>query len=327
MQWLVFEKNAIGHRGEYADVFSKVLNAKQITGFSFANTVRLLKFPAVIFSSCDDYLIRFFLISLLRRWLGRPSVAIATRAEAVYKPSTVRIKLKRLIYELLKKNSHIKVVSILPFYVEPRLKEIADDWIYDPQFWDIPYCNSGRHRNICPDEFTEHPKLSDSKAKVVLPGNISKRKGAEFMMELFLTNDLVRQNFSFILGGSILDVNHEIINDFENAGGIVLGRPPTFDELIGLYDLADIIWCCYPKRFNHSSGIFARSLQLGVPVVIRKSSYLSRFDIPYTMKCMLDYGDIQGSAIALNKFKDQMSRNVIKLCSADKIRLICGRIT
>lgn len=325
MQWLIFEKSSLGHRGEYSNIFSIILEGKQITGFSQINLLKLLKSPAVLFSSCDDYIVCFFVISLLRAWFGRPSVAIATRAEAIYKPLTLKIKIKKLIYKLIRKNNRIKVLSTLPFYVEPRLREVVDDWIYDPQFWDLYYLKNKFKREITVlrVKCLKFGGVHENKLKLVLPGKISIRKGAKFMMDIFLSSQQIRKRFLFILGGEILDLNNDEISNFKKAGGYVIGRSPSFEELLDLYRLSDIIWCCYPRTFNHSSGIFGRALQLGVPVVVRKKSYLSYFNMPNSMRCTLEYGDTQGAVDALNKFAGQMIGVPLNFYSADKIANIC----
>jgi hypothetical protein len=55
---------------------------------------------------------------------------------------------------------------------------------------------------------------------------------------------------------------------------VLLDRRIEDAELFALYGIADLVWSCYAPDYNQSSGIHGRAVQLGVPVVVRKGSYI-----------------------------------------------------
>ena len=61
---------------------------------------------------------------------------------------------------------------------------------------------------------------------------------------------------------------------FTANGGMLIDRHLDNDELLHLYRRADAIWSCYAPDYNQASGIFGRAVQLGVPAIVRKRSYL-----------------------------------------------------
>src|ERR1700685_4165033 len=54
-------------------------------------------------------------------------------------------------------------------------------------------------------------------------------------------------------------------------------EPQLWDlQYLGVPDLqsADLVWSCYAPDYNQSSGIHGRAVQLGIPVVVRRGSYI-----------------------------------------------------
>jgi len=207
----------------------------------------------------------------------------------------------------MKKNRNITTYSILPFYVEPRLAGLVSDWIYDVQFWDREILWDA---NLISTAYDPIP-AKRGRARLALPGNLSQRKGAHFMMDLFLASHKIRECFQFLLFGEIHDLDARRVESFRRAGGVLIDRRPSMDDLFGVYLNTDFIWSCYPAYFNHSSGVFGRALQLERPVVVRTGSYLDRFVIPACMKCSVRYGDIaDGVAKLLNLLKGHVRANI-----------------
>lgn len=52
-------------------------------------------------------------------------------------------------------------------------------------------------------------------------------------------------------------------------------RIVTDDEILRLYKVADLAWCCYAPDYDQASGVFGRALQTGVEPVVREGRVLS----------------------------------------------------
>jgi hypothetical protein len=317
--WDGYEKSKKGHRREYADFFSRILKCEVIFGEGLKKYTSLMRAPYLLFSSCDDHLVFFVFLATVRSCTGKKTLTIATRPESVFKANTPKLILKRSLYSWIRKLPRVKALSILPFYCEERLKELVDDWIYDPQFWDLKVMGHVPDSKSVPEisRFS-----SRTKNNVVLPGKLSRRKGAEFMIDIYLNFPEVREKYNFILAGKNQDVPGKKIDLFIENGGYFLGRYPTEKELLSFYDIAQMIWCCYPGYFNHSSGIFGRALQLGKSVIVRKGAYLDRVKIPETMKCVVEYGDVESTADKIIRFNILDGETRVELSSSDKFKRI-----
>ncbi len=288
---VVYEHINSGHRPAYLEFYRKALSAETILGNFWQNLTRLLFEKHVFFSTCDDYFLRFFMASLIRALLGRRTLGLTIRTEATLNSNAAKHRLKRVLLRVLRMFSMVKVVSILPHWIEPKLKEFTDDWVLDPQFYDIPvlfphiesteYSSTLKKRLL--DEAGERPI-------VLALGKFSRAKGISFMIKLYCSISQLRRRFLFAIVGTNVDLPDQCVNLFIKAGGVVIDTGLSDTEFLDLYNVADLVWCCYAPYYNQSSGIFGRAIQLGKATIVRKGSYLDLLQLGY--RCSIEYGNI-----------------------------------
>jgi hypothetical protein len=84
---------------------------------------------------------------------------------------------------------------------------------------------------------------------------------------------------------------------------MLLDRHIDDAELFCLYRNADLVWSCYAPDYNQSSGIHGRAVQLGIPVVVRKGSYIDALGETLSHPSLaLPYGAIGESISLLQKW-------------------------
>jgi hypothetical protein len=170
---------------------------------------------------------------------------------------------------------NVRIISILPFSLEPRIARVANAWIYDPQLWDLSYFalpNSERFSRL-----TGEIALAAKGRPVVLAlGAQNRIKGFEFFAQLWCGQAAIREKFLFLAAGKVAPECVSFALELADAGGFVMDRHIEDDEFLSLYRCADVVWSCYAPIYDQASGIFGRAVQLGVPAVVRERSFLDR---------------------------------------------------
>jgi hypothetical protein len=303
-QIIVYETCRSGHRQTYADICRALLNAEPYFGSIRSSFVELCKVPYLICSSCDEFLGKFLLLSLARMLLNRRTVGIAIRAEGCLENTGLRNIGKRLVYRIFFIIPRTKIYSILPFFVEPRLAKIVKDWIYDPQFWDLPYLGIKPQMGSIPHELSSLESIASGRKIIVSLGTQNLIKGSEYFCRLYISSSELAKVALFVLVGNCSALSDDLISEFLKAGGIVVDRHLSDEELISTYMVADLIWCCYHPLYNQSSGIFGRAFQLKVNVIVRTGSYLHCLQKQlYSREGLsLCFMDLKSDALILEKF-------------------------
>jgi hypothetical protein len=167
-------------------------------------------------------------------------------------------------------------MTILPFSVEPCFAEIADGWIYDPQLWDL---DDDAWQRVARGERALSKgirKVAGDRRVCVAIGRQDSGKGFDRFVELYLRNHPLRQSMLFAYGGSVAEAVMPFVELFEQAGGYSQNRFVTDDELLDLYSSSDMVWCAYNPDYDQASGILGRAIQLGLPVIVRRDSFVHR---------------------------------------------------
>ena len=274
---IVFDFVPGGHRRSYVAVLSDELHGKGVFGWRPGIFRHLLKAKRVIFPTLDGtYLdiFRMLVIIILRGLLGRYTLSISHGAVKIFQrgfhPKTMWWL---LMTSFIKHWPQSSVVSVTPYWVEPRLKKYTNDWIYDVQFWDLRGERLPTH-GMVKDRIGLFRSKAGQRLVLLGIGRQSQRKGSDFMMRLYNSCPDLRTRFLFVICGAFHGDMGDLRANFETAGGICFDRDLSDDELLDCYEEADLIWACYPPSHNQSSGIFGRALQFGRPVVVREGSYL-----------------------------------------------------
>lgn len=260
-----------GHRLDYYALFARLLGAKR-TGSWF--TAALTRRPVLV-GALEASMPRYVLLALARAALGRPTAGLLFRPLPVLDPDTPKLRLKRAMLRLLLRVPGVTTFTLLPFALEPRFAEVAKDWIWDPQLWDLHY----------PEPLAAHTQgglaariraAAGTRRICCAIGRQDVSKGFDQFAQTYVARDDLHGEWLFAFGGGTTPEIAVEQAQFERAGGLA---EPVFVDEVGLRDLyacADAVWCSYAPDYDQASGIFGRAVQLGVPVIVRRGTLIER---------------------------------------------------
>ncbi|WP_137157867.1 hypothetical protein [Rhizobium sp. FKL33] len=220
----------------------------------------------------DEDLRSFFASGFINLPFLRRTAGLFFRTGECFRTDSIKYKIKRLLFSLAANSKLYNIVTIMPHSIDQRFSQVSNGWIYDPQFWDIPYLPETKYI----DELAE---ILINKAKgrqiCVALGAQNTDKGFEFFARIWLSNPAIREKFLFVAAGRVAEGLRSIASEIAETGGVILDRYISDNELATLYVAADCIWSCYSPAYNQSSGILGRAFQLGKPSIVRDGSYMN----------------------------------------------------
>jgi hypothetical protein len=298
VELVIFDVFRDGHRRDYFRVLRRVLGGFVVSGPLLQRLPVLLRARKLVCSTCDDYLSGFFLLSICRALLGRATLGLSIRTETIFQRSGYAQQVKRSMFKFLKFVPNVNVITFMPHWAEPRLAAYTGDWMYDPQYWDLPWLSAPRPGALA-TVFDEVRKVAGRRPVVASLGHQRRVKGVEYFMELYQPAEM-RERFCFACIGPIWDVDRTLVARFRQAGGVFIDRQLRDDEILPIYALADVVWTCYRPDYDQSSGIFGRAIQLGKPTIVRNQSYLAVLQAGLgTPGYAVPYADLPAAVAAL----------------------------
>lgn len=312
---VVYDRYTDGHRRDYFRVLERTLGARVVAGSGFRLWLELVRCRHLVCSTCDDYLGLFTGLSLARIVMGRTTVGLSIRAETAANRRDRTGALKRLALRVLRWLPGPRLITLMPYWAEPKLQRYAVDWMYDLQLWDLPWLD-GPRAGASPSRLDDARRLAGDRPLVVAIGHQRQVKGGHFFLELF-SDPEIRARFLFVTIGPNWDLDPDRVRRFEDHGGVFMDTELDDDEILGLYGSDTIIWACYRPDYNQSSGIFGRALQLGRPTIVRTGSYLATLQRQLGAPgWAIDYDDVEGARRELN----QVSTKIIASRALDEPR-------
>ncbi len=258
-----------GHRAEYI-TFSKLkLGGERVRGLQLLSSRKPLLFLMV-----EENFILYFLVALLRSLFKLKTVGLVFRAKECVVKDTARLKIKFMLFKILKPNKMVTSLSIVPFFVAPELCEICDDWIYDFQFWDVDFLESTVDDNNVGFALSDIRDKAKGRKIVCAIGRQDTSKGFDKFIQLYINSAKLRGEFLFVSGGCVSGVDNVQLRAFEDCGALLWNRRISDSELVALYGAADVVWACYSPEYNQSSGVLGRALQYGKSVIVRRGSLM-----------------------------------------------------
>lgn len=262
-----------GHRADYAAALGSLFHLEPCSSLRRA----VLTPHPVLVPMIEDSPTRYLAACVIRALMGRRTVGIMFRPLPVIQSKKVRHRAKRFIFRALKCLRTVTTLTILPFHVQPEFNEIADDWIYDLQFWDVHYTEAPHVVPPDPDIGNLIRDEANGRKVICALGPQDFHKGFDRFVELFSFLEQSDQDLFFVSAGRVgkdWAQHAALMND---RGGMVIDRYLTNAELFGLYENADLIWASYAPTYDQASGVFGRALQYGIPPIVRSGSLLHRF--------------------------------------------------
>jgi len=272
---MIYQKVIGGHRHGWA------LTIKSMTGLTVYRKTGLVKdFKAMISAkvffdlTIEDDAMLFFFVSFLRSLLRKKTIGIMLSPWDCFRPNVLKDKLRRFAFIALKRLAHVKIISIIPFDMDERYRDIADCWIYDPEFWDMHAVEERRAlvRNLS----RSVESISIGKIKLLYLGGVNSEKGFDFLAKLFLENKELFLKFDLWVVGKIPKPYMYTAKQLRKAGAHIVDEFVTDERMFEFINQSSVMWSCYCPRYDASSGIFGRAIQFGKLPLIRTSSRLEK---------------------------------------------------
>lgn len=228
-----------------------------------------------LYSMLDRHVLAFLANAVVRSLRGQSTVGLFFRPGECFLNTSFKYRIKRQLFHAASRLPHVSILTLMPFAVFSRFEEVATGWIYDPQLWDLLHFGVSEN-NAFPmlhDLLTD--KASGRRILIAL-GKQEQDKGFDYLVDLWCSSPKVRETFLCVVAGKVNYNSAQKAQLFVQQGGLLIDRHISNGELIYLYRRADIIWSCYSPAYNQTSGIFGRAIQFGVPVTVRKDSYLEK---------------------------------------------------
>jgi hypothetical protein len=263
-----------GHRTDYDRVLIAEMRAQNIHLDRIEKSRHAVDSSRPVFySMLDSHVLAFLANAVVRSLKGRCTVGLFFRPGECFSKSSFRYRVKRLLFQVASRLPHVSILTLMPFAVFPRFEEVATGWIYDPQLWDLLHFGFSEN-----DVFPMLRDLLSAKASgrriLIALGEQQQAKGFDYLVDLWCSSAKVRENFLFVVAGKVNRHSAQKTEMFVQQGGFLIDRHISDGELMYMYRCADTIWSCYSPAYNQASGIFGRAIQFGVPVIVRKESYL-----------------------------------------------------
>jgi hypothetical protein len=268
-----------GHHAEYDRLFEAALAPLEIylhrvPGAHFSTNAK----APLFYSSLDTrpaQTIAALGRAAARSFMGRATIGLFFRPGDCFIAGSFQATIRRILFRFVSRLPHVHILSILPPEVLPRLREVATDWIYDPQLWDLDYLNEAS-AEPSPQIAEQLAVASHGRGLLIAIGRQSKTKGFDYLVDIWCTSPRLREKYIFVVAGKLDAASAAQAKRFVDLGGVLVNQRIANSDLLYLYKRADMVWSCYTEGYDQSSGIHGRAVQLGIPVLVRNDSYIDR---------------------------------------------------
>lgn len=268
---VLVSNSGAGHRGAYLALFAGMIARAGATSETRPLRVVDIASRAIIFSPMvEEHSGTFFVVALGRALLRRRTVGLLFQPAAAAAGGTLRMRCKRAVLALIVRGGYARILSILPFYLDPRFARVANDWIYDPQLWDLPAAAPPIRSPLV----EEARRVARGRRIVVALGGQNAFKGFDMFADIWSSDDALRRETLFVAAGEIGSASAAAAARLEAAGGLVFDALIGDDDMLAFHAQADFVWTCYAPFYDQASGIFGRSVQYGTPVIVRAGAQI-----------------------------------------------------
>ncbi len=272
---VVYARALGGHRDEYKVLFERELRKMGYMPVLAARPSAKLFSANVFFLVIDDDIILFLACALASVFTAKRVGGLLFRPAQCFYHDRVKYRIKYYLFCLLRKIPNAYVLTVLPFSIDPRMAKIARGWIYDPQLWDSR-ADGGATEVTTTALAQDVLGRAGGRKIIIMLGGLQPDKGFDFFSDVWRSCAAMRQRYLFVAAGEVARASEESAERLRGAAGMVIGRFISDQELHALYSIADIVWAAYAPERDQASGIAGRAFQFGVPVILRRGSYLAK---------------------------------------------------
>jgi hypothetical protein len=283
---LVFDANDTGHRGNYARIFGAALGCEYLIGPIKLHWQRLFRVETLFLSTFETAPQSFTLLMTARALLGLRTIVILLRPKLTVR-STIKRWLKRCIHMLLADLKRVTLISVMDLsrtHLDGRATAIQD-----PEFWDLSLREKAVGATALSDRIAQ---AADGRRILLFPGYLSADKGANFLADAMMRPDWPSDRILVAAIGTQMDDAKPACQLIGQAGGFVHSHLVSDDEFLSLFTITDFAWCCYTPERDMSSGVFGRSVQLGIWPLVSAGSFLDELVGSLQFGAAIPYGDI-----------------------------------
>lgn len=208
----------------------------------------------------------YALLTLLRSLLFRRTVIFILRP--ILPERGVMRWMKIAVHRLLAILPGVRLATIFSVDASSHLagKVVL---IQDLEYWDRAGCPPP-----APTALSLRAQAAAHGRKIIISlGAFSVDKGGAMLLDI-IEQPAVADNFLLVVAGRVAKELQPRLDGMARNNIFVENRVIEDDELLSLYPIADLSWCCYAPERDMSSGIFGRSMQFGVPAIVREGSVL-----------------------------------------------------
>ena len=266
---IVSSKNK-GHYESYSKLVELILDRECKVVYKI-NIKEFLFAEKYIVIDGDGVRLLLILITFLRSIRKCRTYFMSVRTES-FVSKGLYARVKRFLLIVAKVQGYTRLISIHKgnSFVMDKLNSLdAVDYIYDPQLWDLGVFGKCEEK---PSELDiEGRKFLDGGKKVLLVlGALNNKRSVD---ELIAGLTELSKMYQFVFAGVIRE---EYLNKLYGHDIILINRYVTDEEIMYLYNMADIVYAYYAQDVNRPSGIFGRAVQLDKFVLIRKDGFLDQ---------------------------------------------------
>lgn len=293
-----------GHRREWLELLGPLLRLNPLHGrITFKRLRELVGAPRLLFATLDDDIASFVAVALARSALGRPTAAVFFQPQRCFVEGSTKSSVKLWIFKILRRLPGLVILTIMPFDLAPQFILVAHGGVVDPQYWDLQNMLSYKHP--VETELSRSIKYAAKDRKVLcLMGSLNSYKGFQFIAETLKAHPDLKDHFLVVAAGRVTADASDLACDFVQCGGILIDRWLDDTEILSLYSVSSLIWSCYAPEYDQASGIFGRAIQMGVPVVVRRGSFIDKFARKISSPVVsVDFGSIPDLAMKLMEFE------------------------
>jgi hypothetical protein len=272
-------KEGDGHHAEYDRLFEAALAPLEIylhrvRGAHFSTNAKAPLFYASLDTRPGETVAALGRAAV-RSFRGRATIGLFFRPGDCFIAGSFKATVRRIAFRFVSRLRHVHILSILPPEVLPRLREVATDWIYDPQLWDLDYLNEAS-TEPSPQIAEQLAVASQGRRLIIAVGRQSKAKGFDYLVDIWCASARLREKYIFVVAGKLDASSAAQAKRFVDLGGVLVDQRIPNGDLLYLYKRAGIVWSCYSEGYDQSSGIHGRAIQLGIPVLVRNDSFIDR---------------------------------------------------
>lgn len=270
---VVYSRGVGGHHREYEETL-----AKELVGLGFAPTftdrLSLEVFRRdVLFAMIEAAPGPFLFCAAASLVSRKRTIGLMFRPGECFR-GRPKHRMKRALFRLLVRLPSVRVLTILPFSVEPRFAEVADGWVYDFQLWDsLTLDTLGLVETPLSQEVRRSAR---GRGVIVALGGQSLGKGFDWLAELWTSRTELRETHLAVIAGPVASGSQASADRLRRAGAVVVDRRVSAEELRSLYGVSTLVWAAYHPDYDQASGVAGRAFQFGIPVVVREGSLMAR---------------------------------------------------